>query len=168
MKNEINPSTVSSVWSLVQPIIEGLGLKIWDIRFLKEGANWYLRIFIEKENGVTIDDCEKVSRAIDAPLDKLDPIQNSYCLEVSSPGIERELTRPEHFQKYLGHEVIVRFIRPIDGNKKEVIGVLESFESNVITIRLANDEKISKQKKEIVFVKLNDFNIKQEELEENE
>lgn len=168
MKNEINPGTVSSVWSLVQPIIEDLGLKIWDIRFLKEGANWYLRIFIEKENGVTIDDCEKVSRAIDAPLDKLDPIKNPYCLEVSSPGIERELTRPEHFQKYLGHEVIVRFIRPIHGNEKEVIGTLESFENNVITVRLANEEIIAKPKKEIVFVKLNDFNIKQEELEENE
>ena len=164
MKNEINPGTVSSVWSLVQPIIEGLGLKIWDIRFLKEGANWYLRIFIEKENGVTIDDCEKVSRAIDAPLDELDPIKNPYCLEVSSPGVERELTRPEHFQKYLGHEVIVRFIIPIHENEKEIIGVLESFENNIITVRLENSEKIVKQKKEIVFVKLNDFNIEQEEL----
>lgn len=159
MKNEVNPGTVSSVWSLVEPIVEDFGLEIWDIRFLKEGSSWYLRIFIDSEEGVTIDDCEKVSRAIDSPLDELDPIKVPYCLEVSSPGIERELTRPEHFQKYLECEVIVRFIRPISENRKEIIGILKSFENNVLTFVLPDGETIIKPKKEIVSVKLNDFNI---------
>lgn len=155
----MNSGTVDSVWSLIKPIVEEFGLEIWDISFVKEGSNWYLRIFIDSEDGVTIADCEKVSRAIDSPLDELDPIKVPYCLEVSSPGLERELTRPEHFQRYLESEVIVRFIRPISENRKEVIGILKSFENNVLSFILEDGEKIIKSKKEIAFVKLNDFNI---------
>ena len=87
-------NTVAAVWQIAQPIAESLGLELWDVRFVKEGADWFLRIFIDKEDGVSIDDCEAMSRAIDKPLDDADPISQSYCLEVSSPGVERELVRP--------------------------------------------------------------------------
>lgn len=111
-------NTIESVWNLVDPIAKKLQLEIWDVHFLKEGSNWYLRIFIDSPNGITIDDCERFSRAIDQPLDDLDPINVGYCLEVSSPGIERRLTRPKHFQKYIDEKVVVNFIRPIDQNVK--------------------------------------------------
>ena len=88
-------NTVSKVAALAKPIAEELGLSLWDVRFVKEGAQYYLRIFIDKEGGVSVDDCERMSRAIDKPLDELDPIEQSYILEVCSPGIERELSRPD-------------------------------------------------------------------------
>lgn len=84
----------------MKPIIERLGLSLWDVRFVKEGAEYYLRVFIDSENGITIEDCENVSRAIDEPLDIADPISQSYCLEVSSPGVERELRTDEHFAAF--------------------------------------------------------------------
>ena len=104
---ENKQNTVSKVESLVRPFADELGLKIWDIRYLKEGASWFLRIFIDKEGGVDIDDCERLSRAIDEPLDTADIIKDAYFLEVSSPGLFRELTRPEHFEEFEGVEVPV-------------------------------------------------------------
>ena len=83
---------------LAQPIADQMNLSIWDVRYEKEGSGWFLRFFIDKEGGVTIDDCENFSRAVDPVLDKEDPIDQSYCLEVSSPGVERELKKPEHFE----------------------------------------------------------------------
>ena len=107
-------NTAETVWKIAEPYIKELGLELWDVRFVKEGAEWYLRIFIDSENGITIDDCEAVSRAIDEPLDIADPIDRSYCLEVSSPGIERELVREEHFERFIGADVMVKMIRPLD------------------------------------------------------
>ncbi len=98
----------AAVWEIAKPIADELGVEIWDIRFLKEGTDWFLRIFIDKPEGISINDCENMSRAIDAPLDELDPIEQSYCLEVSSPSLERELTRPEHFERYSGSPVKVK------------------------------------------------------------
>ena len=95
-------NTVAAVWEIAAPVAEQLGLSIWDIRFQKEGVSWYLRIYIDKEGGVGITDCENFSRAVDGPLDEADPIEQSYYLEVSSPGVERQLTRDEHFKKYIG------------------------------------------------------------------
>ena len=95
-------NTVEVVTALAKPVVEQMGLQLWDVRFEKEGASWYLRIFIDKEGGVTIDDCENLSRAMDQILDDADPISQSYYLEVSSPGIGRDLVRPWHFQRYLG------------------------------------------------------------------
>ena len=90
-------STIEVAARLAQPLLEELGLVLWDLRFEKEGSLWYLRYFIDKEEGVTIDDCERFSRAIDKRLDAADPIDQSYTLEVSSPGIERELTKDWHY-----------------------------------------------------------------------
>ena len=93
-------NTVAVCTRLARPVAEELGLQLWDVRFVKEGADWYLRFFIDREGGVTINDCEEMSRRLDKLLDEADPIACSYCLEVSSPGVERELIRPEHFEQF--------------------------------------------------------------------
>ncbi len=132
--------TVAAVNALAEPIARDLGLSIWDVRYVKEGASWYLRIFIDKEGGVSINDCEKMSRAIDKPLDELDPIDQSYFLEVCSPGIERELTRPEHFEKMAGREVCVTFFRPIDGEKEVIATLVGLRDKNIVLADLDGTE----------------------------
>jgi ribosome maturation factor RimP len=149
-------STVANVWRLAEPIAAGLGLELWDVRFLKEGAQWYLRIFIDRPQGVTIEDCEAMSRAIDGPLDELDLIEQSYCLEVCSPGLERELIQPAHFARFAGAPVIVRLIRPLPGGEKELRAVLEGLEDGVIILQ-RGEETLRLPKKDTVFVKLDDF-----------
>ena len=120
---------------LAEPAAAELGLDIWDVRFLKEGASWILRVVIDKEGGVSIDDCVEMTRLLDPLLDEADPIAQSYCLEVTSPGIERELTRPEHFVRYIGRPVRVRLIRPLEGIR-EFAGVLAAFADGSLTLRL--------------------------------
>lgn len=146
--------TAKRVYDVIAPIADELGLEIWDIRYVKEGSAWFLRIFIDKDGGIDINDCENLSRAIDEPLDKADPIKESYYLEVSSPGLGRELTRPEHFAKFVGEEITVKLIRPKDG-EREFVGVLKSEQSGTVTIQTENGE-ISFEKGEINKVKLND------------
>ena len=104
-----------TVWQLVQPVAEANGVELWDVEFVKEAGTQYLRVFIDKDGGVDINDCERVSRGIDPVLDEADPIPTSYYLEVSSPGIERDLTKDWHFEQYLGQPVRLRFIREQDG-----------------------------------------------------
>ncbi|MBQ2676555.1 MAG: ribosome maturation factor RimP [Clostridia bacterium] len=147
-------STADRVRSLAEPIAAELNLRIWDVRYVKEGASWFLRIFIDSDEGITIDDCENFSRAIDAPLDEADMISESYYLEVSSPGLGRELTRPEHFEILKGEEIKVRLIRPKDG-QKEFEGILQSFENDTVSI-LSGTEVLSFTKAEISKVRLND------------
>ncbi|MBQ4244786.1 MAG: ribosome maturation factor RimP [Clostridia bacterium] len=151
-------NTVETVRQIAEPIAESLGLELWDVRFVKEGVSWYLRIFIDKEGGVGIEDCENMSRAIDAPLDEADPIEQSYCLEVSSPGLERELVRDAHFEKYKGEKIKVKFIRPQNG-KREYGGILEDYDGRNITLRLENGEGLCFEKKEASYIKLDDFDI---------
>lgn len=152
-------NTVAEVTSLVQPIVESMGLELWDVRYVKEGAGWYLRIFIDKEEGVTIDDCEAVTRAIDEPLDQLDPIESSYCLEVSSPGIERELVLERHFDKFLGAPVMVKMIRPMENGVREFKGTLVGHDKENVSIVLENGAEAVIKKKDTVYIKLDDFNI---------
>ena len=149
-------NTVGTVRTLAEPVAQSLGLSIWDIRFLKEGATWYLRIFIDKPGGVSIDDCVDMTHAINPVLDEADPIEQAYCLEVSSPGVERELTRDEHFTAYLGEKIKVRTIRPIDG-ARDFSGVLEAYDDGQITLRTPDGAGLSFQKKEVSWVKVDDF-----------
>lgn len=140
-KNRRPGNTAAAVWKLAQPIAEGLGLTVWDVRFVKEGALWYLRIFIDKPEGVGIEDCEAMSRAVNGPLDQLDPIEQSYCLEVSSPGINRELTRPEHFEAFLDCFVIAKLIRPLEDGSREVGGILRSRnEDGSVLLQIGEEE----------------------------
>lgn len=151
-------NTVKTVAEIVSPIAAQMGFEIWDIRFEKEGTSWYLRVFIDKEGGVNIDDCENFSRTIDSLLDEADPIDESYYLEVSSPGIERELIKPEHFKKYIGEMIHVRFIRPVEGIK-DFVGKLSGYEDDTISVLIDDDAEMNFKKSEAAFVKLYcDFN----------
>lgn len=145
--------TTDRVWDLAAPVAETLGLSVWDVRFVKEGASWYLRIFIDKPDGIGIEDCEAMSRTIDPLLDEADFISHAYYLEVSSPGLGRELTRPEHYERFTGQEVRVRLIRPVEG-KKEYTGVLTNFDGN-ISLEIDGD-KLTLEKGNISHVNLND------------
>lgn len=151
-------NTVKTVWEIVEPLANELGLKIWDIRFLKEGASWYLRVFIDKDGGVSIDDCVNLSHAIDKPLDEADPIEQAYYLEVSSPGVERDLVRDEHFTANIGEKIKVKMIRPVDG-KREFSGILSDYTDGNITITCEDEEGFTFTKKEASWVKLDDFNM---------
>jgi len=125
VKDMPNKQTAAAgVKALAEPVVEGLGLILWDVELKKEGSAWFLRVYIDKEGGVTLDDCERVSRALDKPLDAADLIEQSYFLEVSSPGVERTLRRPEHFALSVGKVVRLRLFSPRDG-RREYVGVLE-------------------------------------------
>lgn len=151
-------NTVKAVWEIVEPYAEELGLRIWDVRFQKEGAAWYLRIFIDKDGGVSIDDCVDLTHAINKPLDEADPIEQAYFLEVSSPGVERDLVRDEHFTEFLGEKIKVKMIRPVEG-KREFSGILESFDEGNITIRLSDESGFTFTKKEASWIKSDDFEM---------
>lgn len=151
-------STVSRVWEIAEPIAKELGLMLWDIRFVKEGANHCLRIFIDRDGGVSLNDCVNMSRALDDPLDEGDFIDQSYNMQVSSPGIERELLRDFHFEAYMGDNVILRLIRPFNGTR-EYKGALSGYKDGDVSIILEGDTEMTALKKEIAFVKLDDFNI---------
>ena len=151
-------SVISEVREIVTPFAESLGLDIWDIRYLKEGSQWYLRIFIEKDGGVDINDCENLSRAIDKPLDEKDPIENEYILEVSSPGIERELINDEHFEKFIGADIMVKMIRPIEGIGKEFKGKLTGYDHGDVEITdHSGENSVVISKKDAAYIKLDDF-----------
>ncbi len=151
-------NTVAKVAEIVAPYAEELGLDIWDIRFIKEGTDWYLRIFIDKDSGVSIDDCVDLTHAITKPLDDADPISQSYLLEVSSPGVERELITDSHFEKYIGAAVMMRLIRPID-KVRDFSGTLKTYANGLITVELADGEELTVNKKETSYVKLDDFDM---------
>ena len=111
------------VAQLAQPIVEQAGCTLWDVEYVKEAGEWFLRVYIDKEGGVDINDCEAVSRPLSDLLDEADPIQGSYTFEVSSAGLDRPLKKPEHFAACAGQQVDVRFYRPVDG-RKESTGAL--------------------------------------------
>lgn len=151
-------NTVEKIEEIVKPYAENLSLSIWDITFKKEGTDWYLRIFIDKDGGVSIDDCVDLTHAITKPIDEADPISQSYMLEVCSPGVERELKKDWHFEKYVGSKVMVRTIRPID-NVRDFNGVLTSYNNGELTVKLQDENEITLNKKETLYVKLDDFDI---------
>lgn len=155
-KKKQGGNTVEAVRGIAVPIAASLGLEIWDIRFLKEGSQWYLRIFIDKQGGVTIEDCEAMSRAIDKPLDELDPVSHSYCLEVCSPGIERELVKNEHFERFIGNNIKVRLIRENMQRKKEIFGKLLGLDENLVKIH-DGDKIIYIDRKDTASIRLDDF-----------
>ncbi len=128
----------SSVAELIGPTVGELGYDLWDVEYVKEGSEYYLRITIDREEGINIDDCEKVHRAIDPILDEADPIEDSYHLEVSSPGIERQLKYDWHFDAFIGCEIEVKLYAPVNG-VKSYIGVLTSHNSEGVSIEQAGD-----------------------------
>ena len=121
------------VAALAEPIAAENGCAIWDVEYVKEAGTWFLRVYLDRDEGVTIDHCEAVSRALDVKLDEVDPIEGSYVLEVSSPGADRALKKPEHFRRFLGEQVEVRLYRPIDG-VKTLVGALGGYENGDVTV----------------------------------
>lgn len=117
-------NTAAQVEALVRPVIEGMGLRLWDVRFEKEGPDWFLRVLIDRDTPLDTDTCEAASRAIDPVIDAADPIPQSYYMEVGSPGLGRRLTRDEHFAALAGQTVAVRLIRPDETGRRELRGVL--------------------------------------------
>ena len=128
-----NKNTAEIVREALGEKIEALGYTLWDVEFVKEASEWYLRFTIDNDAGITIEDCERVHRYIDPLLDELDPIEQAYHLEVSSPGIERDIRTPDHFKACLGERVEVRLFAPLDG-KKSYAGTLVSYENEIITL----------------------------------
>ncbi len=147
-------NTVEIVTAIAKPVVEEMGLTLWDVRYEKEGAYWYLRIFIDKEGGVTIDDCENVSRRLDSIIDEADPISQAYYFEVSSPGIGRDLVRDWHFERYLGQPIEVRLIRPENG-VRDLIGELVRHDENTVTM-VCNGEEKTIAKKDTAFIRLHE------------
>ena len=147
-------NAAEKVYGLIKETVEECGVELWDVRFLKEGASWYLRVFIDKPEGVTIDDCTDVSHAVDPIIDEADPIDVPYYFEVCSPGLERELTKPVHFEKMLGNRIKLKLYKALDG-KKEFIGILKSADDG-ITIE-TEDTEMTFTLKEISKANLCDF-----------
>ena len=133
-KNHQPGGAAAVVEALVRPTVEGFGLRLWDVRFEKEGPDWFLRVLIDRDKPLDTDTCEAVSRAIDPILDEADPIDQSYYLEVGSPGLGRKLTRPEHYEAVQGQKVSVRLYRANENGVKEFSGLLTSREGNTITL----------------------------------
>ena len=132
--------TVRKVRELAEPLCDGLGLFLWDVKFEKEGANWYLRVYIDKDGGIQLSDCEALHRPLDQLLDETDPIPQSYVFEVCSPGLARKLERPEHFEVCIGDEVKIRFIRPRNG-EKEIIRTLVDYTGDGIVVSDGSGEE---------------------------
>ncbi len=144
--------TTEKVRVLAEPIAEKQGLEIWDIEYVREAGTQYLRVYIDKQGGVSINDCEAFSRALDPILDEHDPIPESYVFEVSSAGLERELKRPSDFERFMGADVEVKLYSAKDG-KKAVTGKLKGYSGGDVTLD-ANGSEILLKKAEIACTRL--------------
>ena len=140
------------VTELAKPVVEEEGCSLWDVEYVREAGSWFLRIFIDKDGGVGIDDCERISRRLDPILDEADPIPDSYVFEVGSAGAERELKRPGDFEQFMGSEVEVRIYQPVNGCKVYV-GVLSGYDNGRVTVTAGKNE-VSFDKSQIALVKL--------------
>ena len=135
-------SIAETVSDIAMPYAKQLGLEIYDVEYLKEGADWFLRIYIDKPDGnISSDDCEAMSRLIDPVLDEEDPISNSYYLEVSSVGLDRPLKLEKDFHRFMGEMIDVRLFKPING-MKELCGMLCGYDNGVFTVEVQNGEKL--------------------------
>ncbi len=141
-----------TVAQLALPFVEAAGCSLWDVEYVKEAGEWFLRVYIDKEGGISINDCEAVSRPLSDALDETDPIEGSYTFEVSSAGADRVLKKAEHFAQFLGSEVEVKLYRARDGHK-EFVGVLRNFHEGDVTLEV-NQTELVFEKKEVALVRL--------------
>ena len=140
------------VAGFAQPIVEANGCKLWDVEYVREGSERFLRLYIDKDGGVDIDDCEKIHRAMDPVLDEQDPIPDSYHFEVCSAGLERALKRPGDFEQFMGSAILVKLYRPRNG-LKEIPCVLRGYDNGKLTVE-AGKETITFEKSEVALVRL--------------
>ena len=134
-------SIAEIVEELLRPTVEELGYELWDVEYSKIGTEYHLELTIDSDEGINIEDCEKVHRAIDPILDEVDPIENFYYLEVSSPGIERELRTDEHINLSLGQKVEAKLFKPIDG-KRSIVGELVSYDGERVCIDEGGEQRL--------------------------
>ncbi len=146
-------STEKKLEAMLKPAVEEMGYEIADLEFVKEGPNWYLRVFVDKDGGVTIDDCELISKELEKILDENDPIEQAYFLEISSPGIDRPLKKREDFIKFNGENIDIKLYKPFEGSK-EYTGRLAGYDDDGnVTVEIG-DEKLTFAKKDIASVRL--------------
>ena len=141
-----------TVAQLALPFVESAGCSLWDVEYVQEAGEWYLRFDIDKDGGVSINDCEAVSRPLSDALDEADPIEGSYTLEVSSAGADRALKKPEHFRQFLGEQVDVKLYRAREG-RKELTGALKAYENGDVTVELPGGD-VTLEKKDVAQVRL--------------
>ena len=140
------------VASFAEPIVKQPGCELWDVEYVREGSEYFLRLYLDKEGGVDINDCEAISRAVDPILDEKDPIEGSYHFEVCSAGLERALKRPADFERFMGSAITVKLYRPRNG-LKEIPCVLKGYEEGRVTVE-AGKETITFEKSEVALVRL--------------
>ena len=138
---------------LLEPIVSALGFELVDVEYVKEGGTWYLRAYIDKPGGITVDDCEAVSRQFSDILDEKDYIPDSYVFEVSSPGLGRPLKKEKDFKRSLGEEVEIRTYRVID-RQKEFTGILKAYDENTVTIAYEDDTEQTFERADIGLIRL--------------
>ena len=140
------------VSQFAQPIVEQLGCSLWDVEYVREGSERFLRVYIDKEGGVDITDCEAIHRALDPVLDEKDPIAESYHFEVCSAGLERALKRPGDFERFMGRPILVKLYRPRNG-LKEIPGILRGYEEGRVTVE-AGKQTLTFEKSQVALVRL--------------
>ena len=140
------------VTQMALPVVEAHGCQLWDVEYVREGSEYFLRLYLDKDGGVDINDCEAISRAMDPILDEEDPIPESYHFEVCSAGLERPLKRPTDFERFMGEPIMVKLYRPRNG-LKEIPGILRGYENGCVTVE-AGKETITFQKSEVALVRL--------------
>ena len=139
--------------AMLEPIISEKGFELVDVEYVKEGGTWYLRAYIDKEGGITIDDCEAVSRAFSEKLDQEDFIEDAYIMEVSSPGLGRPLKKEKDYARGMGKELEIRTYRAID-KQKEFYGILTAYDNNSVTIEMEDGSERTFEKNEIALIRL--------------
>ena len=152
MKIKKYGNTEQKIFGIAKPIADELGYDIWDIQYVKEGAEWYLRVFIDKEEGIDIDDCEAMTRPLNDKLDELDPIKEGYIFEVGSAGLERELVREEHFEACQDMEVRAHLFMAVNGSK-DVIGTLSGYDKESVKL-ISGEEEITLSLADIAYIRL--------------
>ena len=128
------------VRELALPVVEEQGCRLWDVEYVREAGQWYLRVYIDKDGGVNILDCEAISRVLSDILDEADPIESSYIFEVASAGAERPLKRPGDFEQFIGSPVLLKTYKSMDG-RKEFAGDLAGYENGDVTLRIGGEER---------------------------
>ena len=156
MAKEKVGGTVQIVEALVTPVLEELGLRLWDVRFEKEGPDWFLRVFIDRDTPLDIAACEAATRAINPVIDQADPISQSYYLEVGGPGLGRRLTRDSHFAAKCGQKVLAHLIRANEAGEREVTGILRGKEGTVVTLEREDGTLAAIDTKDASYFKLCD------------
>ena len=140
------------VWALAEPAVQAQGCRIWDVEYVREAGQWYLRLYLDKDGGVDILDCEAISRTVSDLLDEADPIESSYVFEVGSAGLERQLKRPSDFEKFMGSPVLLKTYQNRDG-RKEFAGVLKGYEDGAVVLEMGTQE-LRFEKNEVAMVRL--------------